>query len=449
VIGAGLAGLATAWRLRESGCEVALLERAARPGGRVAGDRSGGFTFEPLPALLTPGARRLIEWITAVGLRDELLPVRPVVTAVSHRGAIREVELRGLADVRRLPGIRLHQALRLVRLPRLLARYAASIDPERPERAVRLDDRSVADFCRLYFGESVLERWMEPFTASISLGAATDASRVLFLHHYRAHAHQRPGLTRAGIDEVADRAAAELSVQLGVEALELLPCGGAGVRIATGRGAPLDADAVVLATSAAEARAVAAPLLTWAEREGLSAVRYTPALVVAAALCRPPAARSRHVLVPAVERSPLASLLLEPGVAGGRAPAGRGLALLRARASFSEANFEAPSDAVEKELLEAFQRLCPDLARSVEFTRVLRVERAYPRFDVGRYREIDRFQRVQLDRRSAGRRLYFAGDYLVHPSFEGAIVSAQRAAEAVQCDFARASGGERSRAAMD
>ena len=56
---------------------------------------------------------------------------------------------------------------------------------------------------------------------------------------------------------------------------------------------------------------------------------------------------------------------------------------------------------------------------------------AAPRFDVGRYREIARFMRVQSDLRARARRLYFCGDYLVHPSFEGAVVSAERAAQAV------------------
>ncbi len=123
--------------------------------------------------------------------------------------------------------------------------------------------------------------------------------------------------------------------------------------------------------------------------------------------------------------------LLEPGVPGGRVPQGRGLVLLRARGAFGAARFDAPAASLEKELLDAFDALCPGALRAVEFSRCFRVQRAAPRFDVGRYRAIARFQRVLAQRRRAGRRLYFAGDYLIHPSPEGAVVSAHRAAAAV------------------
>jgi protoporphyrinogen oxidase len=59
---------------------------------------------------------------------------------------------------------------------------------------------------------------------------------------------------------------------------------------------------------------------------------------------------------------------------------------------------------------------------------VFRHAHGAPRFDVGAYRALARFERVQADRRAAGRRLAFAGDYRVHPSLEGMVRSGERAA---------------------
>ena len=197
------------------------------------------------------------------------------------------------------------------------------------------------------------------------------------------------------------------------------------------------ADAVVLATPAAEAAHVAGPLLSPSERSDLESVRYAPALSVVAALRRPLSSHPQQVLVPRSERSPLETALLEPGASGGRAPEGCGLASLLARGDFASAHCDAPVAALEKQLLGAFAALYPGALRAVEFSRCFRVRRAVPRFDVGRYRAIARFQRTQVERRRGGRRLYFAGDYLIHPSPEGAVTSARRAAAAALRDLAQ------------
>jgi protoporphyrinogen/coproporphyrinogen III oxidase len=434
VIGAGLAGLAAAWRLARSGLGVTLLERASRPGGRAAVHREEGFTLEALPAPLTDRDRHLLDWIDEVGLRDELLPLRPVVTSIARGGSLREVDLRGLADVRKLPGVRLRDALRLVRLPRLLARYGARIDLEAPERAAELDDRSLVDFGRLYFGPSVVERWMAPRLLSRAPGEPAEMSRVQFLHDYRTRGHARPGLLRGVLGDVAERAAAQLEVRLGVEVATIEDRGARGVRVLT-RGGTVEADAAVVATDAQDAGRLAGAALTLAERDGLARVRYAAAVTVAAALVRPLGPRPSCIAVPAVEGSALGTAWIEPGLRGGRAPEGRGLALLCAAPGFARSQLGASDDALAKDLLDALDALRPGAARAVQFARVLRVRRAAPRFDVGRYREIARFQRVQADRRAAGRRIYFAGDWLVHPTPEGALVSALHAVAALRADL--------------
>src|SRR3990172_9607063 len=164
------------------GLAVTLLEREARPGGRAACAREQGFALEALSPVLSGADRGLLAWIADVGTRNEALPLRPVVTGQVHRGRVSRVEPRGVLDVARIPGVRWHEALRLLRL---LARYDASLDPDRPESAARLDDRSLADFATLYFGASVLERWMAPELSAQTLGCANEASRALFLRRLR------------------------------------------------------------------------------------------------------------------------------------------------------------------------------------------------------------------------------------------------------------------------
>ena len=143
VIGAGLAGVGAAWRLSRLGFDVRVLEREARAGGRAASDSVEGFRFEPAGALLSGADRELLAWMDELGLRDEMLPLRPAVPAQVFRGRLGAIDPRGLFGVAAIPGVRRLQAARLVRLPRLLARYAAQLEPDAPERAAPLDDRSL------------------------------------------------------------------------------------------------------------------------------------------------------------------------------------------------------------------------------------------------------------------------------------------------------------------
>ncbi len=439
VVGAGLAGLYAAWELRRRGLAVAVVEAGASAGGRVRGESVDGFELESASPVLSSADAELLHWVDALGLRDEFLPLRPLIEAQARGGRVDEIDARGLFGVARIPGVRARQALRLVRLERLMRRYRSRLEPDAPEDAASLDDRSIADFGRLYFGDTVVDRWMGPFATADSLGDAACASRAHFLRRYASHGGARAGLPRAALSELPRAAAARLRVRCGARATRLEPRTGGGIRVFVetgGRERVMEADGVVVATTAPEAAALSSVLLDPAERDGFARVDYAPSLAVAVALRRSFSAHPRQVHFPPGEGSPLETALFEPGVTGGRVPDGHGLATLRATGAWSRAHLDADDEAVTGALLDAAAQVEPGLRGAALFTRVLRAERSQPRFDVGRYRDIARFARVQADQRGRGRRVYFAGDYLMDPSLSGALASARRAARDAAADLA-------------
>lgn len=87
VMGSGFGGLAAAIRLRKRGYRVTVLEALEQPGGRARVFRTGGFTFDAGPTVLT--APHLLEELFALvgrALRDyvELVPVDPFYRIVFH-----------------------------------------------------------------------------------------------------------------------------------------------------------------------------------------------------------------------------------------------------------------------------------------------------------------------------------------------------------------------------
>jgi len=436
VVGAGIAGLGAAWRLAQRGFQVSLFERDQWPGGRARPAGREDFTIERSGAIISAADRALLSWISELDLA-ELLPPRPVVTARADRDRVQVIDARSLLGIARIPGIRIHHALRLLRLPRLIARYGDRLDSERPERAASLDDRSLADFGRLYFGERVTEHWMGPLVARSALAEAPEVSRVLFLQQHRDGSGERLGMLRSSSQELLDRAASSVPTALG-SCVTRVESRGGRVRFHfhdSQQERAAEVDAIVLAVPAPEAVALARSELCSTQREALAGVRYTPEVSLAVALRRPFHAHPQIVQFARREGWPLESVRLEPGVEGGRVPQGRGLALLRATGRWSAAYFDAPDETIGKELVDALGEIFPRIHGAGLFAEVLREKRAVPRFDVGRYRAIADFVRIQTDARCRGRRIYFAGDYLMGPGWNAALRSGYRSAAEVEEDL--------------
>lgn len=94
VVGAGLAGLATALHLVGAGRRVTVLEREPHPGGRAGRFDSGGYRFDTGPTVLTM-PDLLAETFDAVGEsptdRLELLRLDPAYRAHFHDGSVIDV----------------------------------------------------------------------------------------------------------------------------------------------------------------------------------------------------------------------------------------------------------------------------------------------------------------------------------------------------------------------
>ncbi len=441
VIGAGLSGLGAALELVSRGHQVVVLEKRSWIGGRAAGRIDSGFSIErSLPALSHDDAR-LVHWIGELGLSGTLLPLRLLQLAQIHDDRVVPIDPSTRAGVARVPGVGWLDGLRLMRLPRLVARYRSRLDPEYPERGARWDDRSIADFARLYFGRSSYERWIEPESMSVHLGNAAETSRVAFLLGWIASGggRARPGVPRAPLHEWVRAAGERLGVRTGWEAVRLEKTDGGydiSLRSSERNESRLEADAVVVAISASEAERLTAPIHSAAERDYLRDVSYAPGVTLSVALERPLAGLPQWVRVPAIERSPLDSYLSEPGLGGGRAPEGCGILTACASERFGLDHAGSPDEVVSKVMLDALERFHPRIGGLVRFTRLSRAHGAIPHFQVGAYRALDRFRRVQADWRSRGRRVYYAGDYLSGPRPEQALSSGLRAAGELCRDLA-------------
>jgi oxygen-dependent protoporphyrinogen oxidase len=156
VIGAGISGLACAFRLQQLGVRVTLLEANERAGGLIDTIEKDGFLFESGPQSFQ-GTSTLFELIRQLGIEGELLKADP------H--APRYIFLHGrLSKIPMSP-----QALLTSSLLGAGSRWRIASERFRSSKPPS-EEESVAAFVRRKFGHEILEYLVAPFVSGVYAG---------------------------------------------------------------------------------------------------------------------------------------------------------------------------------------------------------------------------------------------------------------------------------------
>ncbi|HEX7071451.1 MAG TPA: protoporphyrinogen oxidase [Rhodothermales bacterium] len=166
VIGAGIAGLTTAWELQSAGHEVAIFEASDRPGGVIRSERRNGYLVEYAPNSIQPNetVRGLID---AVGLTTAVTVANPLQ---KNRFVVRGGRLR---PIPLSPG-------GLLRSDLFTWHGKARLLAEPFVRKAR-ENESVASFVRRRVGQEFLDYALNPFVAGVYAG---DPERLSMRHAF-------------------------------------------------------------------------------------------------------------------------------------------------------------------------------------------------------------------------------------------------------------------------
>jgi oxygen-dependent protoporphyrinogen oxidase len=425
VVGAGIAGLACAWRLQQAGHRVDVFEREAAPGGRMRSERRGAFVVDRGAQFIASGYRNLHALTRELGLAGAVRPVARTSNAILRAGRL---ESGDWGSPRAFLGSRLLSArarLRLARLPLELWRHRRVLDPLRPEAAADLDQLDLVAWAQRTVGEEAFEYLLGPALSSTFDSDPEHLSGAFALLALRFVAGGfRLQCFDGGIGLLTRTLAERLSVRLGYQVTRVeCDTDAARVRYVAPSGERTwESDAAVLAVPGVAVPALC-PKLTPAERAFFETVHYARGAIAFLLFDEAPATLPWYgVAFPRREGLDLYGLAVDhwkPGVA----PPGAGL-VNAALTESAAARLAGASDAeVIGCVLESLARTPIGRLRPSDAF-VQRWDPMLPQFRAGYLRGLRSF----LRRGDRSPRLAFAGDYLVGPYTEAALTSGLRAA---------------------
>jgi phytoene dehydrogenase-like protein len=397
VIGAGLAGLRAARLLCARGLDVALLEAADRPGGRVATDEIDGFRCDRGFQVLNTSYPAL-----RVAADLEALALRSFESGAAVRGA--DGRLHVLAHPVRSPGLIWRTAADELLRPlgkAKLAAWTAQVLATPPARTARRIDRSAAqDFAAAGLSGPVVDRFLRPFLSGVLGEAELSTSAAYVRLVWRSFALGAIAVPDAGMGALPAQLAARLPA--GVLRLGRRVTGLRGRTVLTEDGS-LEGRAVLVATDPATAGGLL-PGLEVPDLHALTTYFHVPP--------NPPA--SLPMLHLDGTGGPVANSLVLTNAAPGYAPDGRSLV---ASTVLGRAD-RTPEAVVRRELARIYAVPTDHWAH----LHTAEIPHALPAFRPGR---------PVRSPVALGDGIFVAGDHRDTPSSQGALVSGRRAAHAI------------------
>jgi oxygen-dependent protoporphyrinogen oxidase len=433
VVGSGAAGLAAAFRLREAGYRVRLLERGPRLGGRMHTVHRDGFMIEEGPSGLTRGHHSILGLVRDAGLADQLVPASGRI-GIAAGGEIHHLDAaRIVRDALTTRLVSARAKLALSKLVVDLLRHRSKIDSEDLSRLAMLDGRSAEAYARARYGDEAFERVIDPCVRPLVIGHSDELSAADMLAVFAAFMASQEFVAFAGGMGSYPAALGPLfDSSLGAEVTRVHESpDGVSVHWSDPAGTAQEervAGVVLACDAAASARLHTG--LSDADRAFLAGssehgVRYASLVHVNLAVTEAPDLPDCYVFPVARDHPRLVAVCLEHNKAPGRAPAGKGVVGIYPTPRWSDEIADEPDELVTKYLVEAAEEIIPGLGVRTEFAHVARVRPAVMNSRPGYWTAMAAFRqrRAGLDRR-----IQLAGDYFCTSSVNAASTSGERAA---------------------
>lgn len=424
IIGAGLSGLAAAFRLQNLGHEVVVIEAENRPGGRCKALHRDGFVIDTCPELAATSYRRWLALIDDAGLKGELVKC-PSTISVLKGGRLIDIDMGNPASLALTSVLSWRAKLRLAHGVWKLRKKIMAV-PHYLLDDVSLDDPDInAEALSLAsFGQEVTDMLINPLLRPIG-GVSLDMMSSMLLPYTLSDWTQMVTL-RGGLERLPITVARHLNVHYQTCVTKVLS-DAAGVTLQlkdhAGQLHNLQADKCLITVpyDLAEAMYPRFEELSRGYRHGL---QYMRMLDIKLAYGKRAASRAAMVMIPYKENPRLNVISLSHNKSPDRAPADHSLfSIFTEHRDYEQMAARSDADIVAMMRAE-IERLYPEVRGHFQFSHLSRQVRVSYIPDAGFFRRT----RILWDHIGQDPRVQLGGDLFMFGGMEAAVASGERAA---------------------
>jgi oxygen-dependent protoporphyrinogen oxidase len=426
VIGAGMAGLSAALRLRKAGAQVTVFESSDRVGGRTSSERHEGYLYERGTQFYVSTYKNALALIKETDLLADLRPASDWISVFKdvhpHRMAAGltfavHVIRSGLLSVRDLARYTWHTTS--LRWPPI-DDYSAW---------AKFDDEDAARWSAPRLGRGA-DYLLEPVLAGGMMQRIEETSRAFAMAVLATTGNgTSKDMTLArGNDSLPQAIATRFDVKLESLVQSVEPTSdGVTVRLP---GETVRADAAVLAATASAAARIYRTE-DRLERDLMSAT-YGSVIKIGLGARRdwsadPGLGNVWAMMIPRSERKDIVSVTIESAKDRARVPEGCEMLNLFLTPENAEWMMDWPDEQIVNTAAPDIERLFPGALAAKQFTRVVRWREAMPKRPVGCARALAEYRRTS----PRDRRVWLAGDYMGMGTVESAIETGTWAADRI------------------
>lgn len=428
VVGAGAAGLAAAFRFKQAGLSVKVIEADEEVGGKLRSCQRDGFTIDTGAYFMPTRHQKMMALAAEAGFADQIDPGGSILS-MARDGEIHELDIDHI--LRDFVNTRLFSTGTKLSMLSLSSAVMKSRNGsyEKTPRLGKFDGESAEDWAARTLNDDLREYVVGNILRGMSATGPEGASRVEFLTHLNTLIGTKLVACRGGMGTYAQGLAAGIDVALGARVNEVTKQAD-GVRVVW-----RDRDGVEK-TEQVAACVIAGPTQTvlevWPEldewrREYLGRAPDKPMCTVNVGLSKPPEGiNALYTLIAHSEHHGLSGIGFDHNKAPGRVPDGKGMIALVPVIQWAEKLTQLDDSKIIEETLKAADTVIPGIGSGVEFAQVNR----WPtRFNpIGHYRDLGHFRTLC---ETQDTEIQLAGDYFGYANLESAFISGDQAANRI------------------